>query len=238
MPAHTPNLPVHMLSNSYTHTHRHAHTLVVPLCSPIQSPFTSPSRHPSISLFPLFLFWASHLHYISNRHPTSPKHILTNTHTVQSVSCVWMCERRRERERESEECRGCMCVGRKEENEVCVCLSGVHMCVCERRQGEGGGREASRKWGWRGRVRISNRMRIEKKYEAQESREPESITACVYRNQTIITLIWGFMMLLQHNWQFHLMLHEMKSVANYKNGFNLQFQCSVKPNITVNTMKH
>lgn len=53
------------------------------------------------------------------------------------------------------------------------------MCVCERvfvcqnkrkcvREGggvglgEGGGREASRTWGWRGRVRISNRMRIEK----------------------------------------------------------------------------
>lgn len=81
-------------------------------------------------------------------------------------------------ERESEqECRECM--------HVCVCLyvcvsaEGRNIVCVRERETMGGGREgggeASRKWGWRGRVRISNRMRIEK-YEAQESREPASLT--------------------------------------------------------------
>lgn len=63
--------------------------------------------------------------------------------------------------------RMCVCVCVYETNSVCV-----YVCICVR----GGSREASRKWGWRGRVRISNRMRIERKYEAQESHEPERLT--------------------------------------------------------------
>lgn len=63
----------------------------------------------------------------------------------------------------------CVCVCVRDKLCVCIC---VYMCE----GGEGGSREASRKWGWRGRVRISNRMRIERKYEAQESHEPERLT--------------------------------------------------------------
>lgn len=59
------------------------------------------------------------------------------------------------------------------------------MRVAVREGGKGGGREGGRKgvaerlaekWGWRGRVRISNRMRMERKYEALESHEPEGLT--------------------------------------------------------------
>lgn len=64
---------------------------------------------------------------------------------------------------------------------VCVCVKeGSSMCVCEGEREEGCGDEwrgySSREWGWRGRVRISNRMWIERKYEAWESHEPESPT--------------------------------------------------------------
>lgn len=48
-----------------------------------------------------------------------------------------------------------------------------------------GGREASRTWGWRGRVRISNRRRIERKYEAREAREAASRSTSVSEQPTL-----------------------------------------------------
>lgn len=75
---------------------------------------------------------------------------------------------------------------------VCVCL---YLCVskrgnvCERGRWWGrevGEQEASRKWGWRGRVRIFNRMRMEEKYVAQESHEPERLPLLPYPMCTAI----------------------------------------------------
>lgn len=134
--SHTKPPGTHAIQQLHAHTQTHTH-----LSSLFAFPFSlllPPLAIIPPSLFFLSSFFEPHIYTISVTATPQPPNTYSQIHTQFSLWAVCGCVREeRERERESEECRGCMCVGRKEENEVCVSEQRTHVCVWET---AGGGR--------------------------------------------------------------------------------------------------